>query len=425
MRTHARGWQLAVFAVAFFVSGGRGAESGAVANGRLVRDTIAAPSLAGNQLGDPAEREIAVYLPPSYAAETQRHFPVVYFLGGFNAPLDAYLPGGLYGSLVPAMERAMAGGQVREMIVVMVSGCNALRGSFYVNSPVSGNWEDHVVREVVTRVDAAYRTQRRPEARGLSGHSMGGFGALNLAMRHPEVFGWCYALSPSLLEPDGLAELLPFENGARVTAFLAEIDRWRGLPLGEAQAAVAAWRARAVKARDQATVYAHAYGAAFAPSAQPTALGFDYPFSNEPDGLHLDAECWWRWEAGLGEFGAKVVRYQAGSAKLRGLVFEYGRPEENRWITRGCGWEIGAGKLKAQVAQYRAGPAQLRGLAFEYGQQDENRWMVRGCEAFCAELTGLGVPHMRLIFDGGHSDRLEERLVRHALPYFSEGFAQR
>jgi enterochelin esterase-like enzyme len=383
MRTHALGWRLAVFAVVSLINGLVAAEAAAAPGGRVVRETIAAPSLIGNQLGDPAEREIAVYLPPSYAVETERRFPVVYFLGGFNAPVDAYLPGGIYGSLVTgAVERAMVEGEVAEMIVVVVSGCNALRGSFYVDSPVSGDWERHVVQEVVGHVDARYRTEASPSARGLSGHSMGGFGALNLALRHPEVFGWCYALSPSLLEPDGLAELMPFENGARVAAFLAGTERWREWPLAEAQRLAGAWRADAVKTGDRVTVFTHAYGAAFAPSEEPTALGFDYPFSQEPDGLHLDAGCWWRWEAGLGELGAKVARYQGGAVKLRGLVFEYGRREENGWV-------------------------------------------VRGCEALSAALTAAGVAHTRTVFDGGHSDQLEERLARHALPYFAARFAER
>lgn len=382
MRTHALGWRLVVFAVIGSISGVVAAEAGVARSGRVVRETIVATSLEGNRLGDPAEREIAVYLPPSYAAGAERRFPVVYFLGGFNAPVDAYLPGGLYGSLLSAVERAMADGEAAEMIVVVVSGCNALRGSFYVNSPMTGDWERHVVEEVVGHVDARYRTRAWSAARGLSGHSMGGFGALNLALRHPEVFGWCYALSPLLLERDGLAELMPFENGARGAAFLAETERWRGWRLAEAQRAADAWRSRAVQGGDRATVFTHAYGAAFVPSVQPTALGFDYPFRHEPDGLQIDSECWWRWEAGLGD------------------------PE-------------------ARVARYRAGAAELRGLAFEYGSQDENGWIARGCAALSAELTAAGVAHTLLVFEGGHSDRLEERLARHALPYFSARFAER
>ena len=68
------------------------------------------------------------------------------------------------------------------MIVVAVSGVNALGGSSYVDSPVSGNWGSAVVDDVVTAVDTRYRTLARPESRGIAGFSMGGYGALALAM---------------------------------------------------------------------------------------------------------------------------------------------------------------------------------------------------------------------------------------------------
>ena len=89
------------------------------------------------------------------------------------------------------------------MIVVAPNGRNAYGGAFYTNSTVNGNWEDYLVRDLVAYVDANYRTLARPESRGIAGHSMGGYGAIVLAMKHPDVFSTLYALSPCCLSLEG------------------------------------------------------------------------------------------------------------------------------------------------------------------------------------------------------------------------------
>ena len=88
------------------------------------------------------------------------------------------------------------------MIVVAANGFNAYGGSFYTNSPVTGNWEDFIVRDLVGNIDANYRTIARAESRGIAGHSMGGYGAMMLAMKHPELFSAVYALSPCCMVMD-------------------------------------------------------------------------------------------------------------------------------------------------------------------------------------------------------------------------------
>ncbi|HEX7773821.1 MAG TPA: alpha/beta hydrolase-fold protein, partial [Pyrinomonadaceae bacterium] len=79
------------------------------------------------------------------------------------------------------------------------NGANAYKGSFYTNSAVTGNWEDFIVRDLVNYVDSNYRTIRAPQSRGIAGHSMGGYGSVMLGMKHPEIFGAVYALSPCCL----------------------------------------------------------------------------------------------------------------------------------------------------------------------------------------------------------------------------------
>src|SRR5205085_3914749 len=92
---------------------------------------------------------------------------------------------------------------IGEMIIVVPNGTNAYSGSFYTNSAVTGNWEDYLIRDLTSYIDGKYRTLASAESRGIAGHSMGGYGSIILAMKHPDVFGAVYALSPCCLGIEG------------------------------------------------------------------------------------------------------------------------------------------------------------------------------------------------------------------------------
>lgn len=167
-------------------------------------DTIVAPSLAGNLIGDTNRREVTVYLPPSYAKNRQKRYPVVYLLHGFAANHRAFMAG-VYTNMNTrlSMDSLIREGLVKEMIVVTPNARNAFDGSFYRNSVTTGNWEDFVYRDLVSFIDRRYRTIRNRSGRGIAGHSMGGYGALWVGMRHPETFSAIYALSPCCLRDFG------------------------------------------------------------------------------------------------------------------------------------------------------------------------------------------------------------------------------
>ena len=109
-----------------------------------------------------------------------------------------------------------------EYLVVMPFADNHFGGSFYVNSAAFGRWEDFVSTELVRFVDAHFRTKPARADRVLAGQSMGGFGALYLGGRHPDVFGHVYAMSPCC------------------TGFVGDIaadgERWRAEPRGWSRA---------------------------------------------------------------------------------------------------------------------------------------------------------------------------------------------
>jgi Predicted esterase len=171
-------------------------------HGTLLVDTIVSQSLRANRLGDSNRRAVSVYLPPGYAANPQRRYPVVYLLHGFAADHLVFTKGPYQGmNIRSSMDSLIALGAANEMIVVTPNARNAFDGSFYANSPVTGNWEDFIARDLVGWVDAHYRTVPNRSGRGIAGHSMGGFGALSVAMDHPEIFSAVYALSPYGLTP--------------------------------------------------------------------------------------------------------------------------------------------------------------------------------------------------------------------------------
>jgi len=162
-------------------------------DGRLLADTIHAKSLEHNLYGDSPNRSMLVYLPASYASSPDKRYPVVYLLHGYGGDERGWTG---YAPVKPAMDTLVRGGLVREMIIVMPNARNAVEGSFYTNSVVTGNWDDFISKELVEYIDRKYRTIARPESRGLAGHSMGGYGTFAVGMRHAgDVYGALYALS--------------------------------------------------------------------------------------------------------------------------------------------------------------------------------------------------------------------------------------
>lgn len=157
--------------------------------GTTVVERFESQVLKGNPLGDPHMREVPVYLPPSYERDRSRRYPVIYWLHGFTGIGLSSINRSLWSPTLPElMDRVIADG-APEAVLVMPDGSTRYGGSQYVNSPATGQYEDHVVRELVPYIDATYRTKASPSRRGTVGKSSGGYGALVLAMRNPDVFG--------------------------------------------------------------------------------------------------------------------------------------------------------------------------------------------------------------------------------------------
>jgi S-formylglutathione hydrolase len=166
--------------------------------GKLERIKVHGNSLQGNLLGESDSPEVSIYLPPSYATDRTRRYPVVYLLHGYTGTdLGYFGPTGR--QLHVIAERVFASGAAREMILVMPNCMNAYGGCMYSNSVTAGDWEGYVAEDLVAYMDKNYRTIATREGRGLAGHSMGGYGTMRIGMKRPDVFSSLYALSSCCL----------------------------------------------------------------------------------------------------------------------------------------------------------------------------------------------------------------------------------
>lgn len=156
-------------------------------------------SLEGNLEGDSPDRDVAVLLPPSYASAPNRRYPVVYMLHGFTDSVGKWFgPERFWIKLPDVVRRANAAGAA-EMIIVMPDAYTRYQGSMYSSSVTTGDWENYIASELVSYIDTHYRTLARAASRGIAGHSLGGYGALRIGIRHPDIFSALYALNPCCL----------------------------------------------------------------------------------------------------------------------------------------------------------------------------------------------------------------------------------
>jgi S-formylglutathione hydrolase FrmB len=158
--------------------------------GRIDEHVFTSRSLAGNVLGDPAERPLWVYTPPGYDANDDRRYPSVYVIQGLTGQLDmwrnrpAFRP-----NFLELADELFATEQAPPAVVVFVDAWTSLGGAQFLNSPGTGRYHEYLCEELVPFVDERYRTDPRPERRGIQGKSSGGYGAFVTPMLRPDLFG--------------------------------------------------------------------------------------------------------------------------------------------------------------------------------------------------------------------------------------------
>ena len=351
---------LAAAVIVLLAVTGNAQQSVPAATGTLVESKIPAPALKGNLLGDPAEARVTVYLPPSYATSLERRYPTVYLLHGYTGDIESFTRF-FYPKVgfAKAMDEAIKRGASREMIVVVPSGRNRYFGSFYQNSPVTGAWEDLIARELVAWVDKTYRTIATVDSRGIAGHSMGGYGALMLAMKHPDVFSAVYALSPCCvaLEAD-----IGQDNPAWIKALqIQSPDQLKSAPASPEDFYVAAFIA---------------FAAALSPNPSKAPLYVDLPFKRQ---------------------GRSLVPNEEAYAKWRSQLPLY------------------------LVESHRRNLEKLKAIHLEYGALEEFSHIRSATRAFSTELAARGIGHTFEVYEGGdHMNMIAQRIETRVMRFFSD-----
>ncbi len=257
--------------------------------------------LRGNPLGDPAVRRTPVYLPPSYP---KGRYPVYYVLTGFTGFGEMLLARGAWSESLPErLDRLIATRKMREAIVVMPDCFTRYGGSQYLNSSATGRYEDHVVRELVPHVDRRFRTNGR---RAVLGKSSGGYGAMVLGMRHPDVFHALACHSGDLYFeycylPDFPKALDTFRKFGGPAKFL---KAWEKMPK-----------------RGRGDLHPALNTLAMASCYSPRGKAFDLPFDLETGELRADV--WKRWKAW--DPVEMLDRHAKDLKKLRSVFVDCGR----------------------------------------------------------------------------------------------------
>ncbi len=134
-----------------------------------------------------------VLLPPSYDAEKTRRYPILYLLHGLGDNEQMLIHSGGMNLIEDLWEQHQLG----EFLIVTPDGA----ASFYINSrDGKRRYEDFLLQEFMPGIEKRYRAQAQRKSRGIAGISMGGYGALHISFRHPQLFGSVGAHSAALLE---------------------------------------------------------------------------------------------------------------------------------------------------------------------------------------------------------------------------------
>jgi S-formylglutathione hydrolase len=212
-----------------------------VGTGTIEHIVVHGKALEGNLEADSPDREVSVYLPPSYAGSPTRRYPVVYLLHGYGGRDNTFTS--RLANLLESADRLASAQGFSELIVVTPDAFTLHKGSMYSSSVTVGDWEGFVAQDLVAYIDGHYRTIANRMSRGLTGHSMGGYGALRIGMKRPDVFSSLYIMSACCLTPNRnpRPEAMAAAEAIKTREQAEEAARGRGFGPSISLASAAAW----------------------------------------------------------------------------------------------------------------------------------------------------------------------------------------
>lgn len=168
-------------------------------SGKVLKGEILKSEILGRDV------RYSLYLPPGYEENKKQKYPVVYLLHGMpGRPQDGDTDWIKYAKADRIVDQAINSGTIPPLILVMPDAGK----TFYINN-YSGEvrYEDMFIDELIPHIDASYRTHSSLKHRSIAGLSMGGFGALTLALRHPDLFSGCVALSAAIRSSEHIVDM--------------------------------------------------------------------------------------------------------------------------------------------------------------------------------------------------------------------------
>ncbi len=182
--------------------------------GRVEFHTMASKALGGDQ-------PFSVFLPPSFDRNPARTYPAVYFLHGLNNDETSWtVP--RYGDLPAKLEEMIQAGTLPEIVMVNPRGDH----SFYCNTADgSKRYEDYITQDIVEYVQAHYRARPERRYRSIGGTSMGGYGALKIAMKYPDRYAATVGLSPIIFLGKNPLDVPDEMKSSRFYGFFVSIFR--------------------------------------------------------------------------------------------------------------------------------------------------------------------------------------------------------
>ena len=274
----------------------------------VVRHRLKSRVLAGNPLGDPAERDVYLYLPA--AAAEARPLPAILVLVGFTGTAASHFNIDPFAeNLEQRLDRLIGEGVCPPLVAAVPDCFTRVGGNQYLNSSATGRYEDFLVDEVLPFVAAQTRVGRW----GVLGKSSGGYGAIRLGMRRSDRFA-------ALADHSGDAG---FEL-CYLGEFAEALGEWRRAG-GPARWLDAFWRdVNRHRKRYHKPLNCLAMAAHYSPNPESPELGIDFPFDLETGAFR--PEVWARWQAE--DPVALVDRHAQDLKRLRLVYLDCGEQDE-------------------------------------------------------------------------------------------------
>lgn len=344
--------------------------------GNVINEYIPSESIKNNIWGDTLNPKAIVYLPPSYY-NSDKDFPVIYYLTGSFTEVDGMINGAFQSLIMnESLDSLILSNVIKEMIVVVATtkvnlfDTGIRMPTLYVNSPINGNWEDFIIEDLIPYIDNKYRTVNDRLYRGLTGHSMGGFGTTRLALLYPDKFSYAYSMSFGMDENSG-------ENYNKIQKKeLYRNKRKYELKVKSENLSVEDGISEFLKmAEDRMMVWPLALGTSFRPFDIIKPPFFHIPLKISNDSVVVDEEYVKLIDKGFTNINAYIEKYNEKNVRLNGIVLEVG--------------------LK------------------------DGKDFVNGCHYSSKQFIENNIPHQLIYTEYGHIDGLNSQIINCMLPYFS------